>query len=45
MAGNQGKGTIFDLDGTLLPLDVDVFMKSYFRALGGYEALTCRTIT
>ena len=35
---NQGKGAIFDLDGTLLPMDVDVFMKSYFRALGGYVA-------
>lgn len=24
---------LFDLDGTLLPLDLDVFMKGYFRAL------------
>ncbi|WP_417755277.1 HAD family hydrolase, partial [Senegalimassilia anaerobia] len=32
------RAVFFDLDGTLLPMDVDVFMKSYFRALGGYVA-------
>ena len=43
MAGNQGKGAIFDLDGTLLDsmgvwdqVDID-FLQN--------EALTCRTIT
>ncbi|AOT68502.1 HAD family hydrolase [Geosporobacter ferrireducens] len=25
---------LFDLDGTLLPMDVDVFMSNYFKALG-----------
>lgn len=43
MASNQGKGAIFDLDGTLLDsmgvwdqVDIDFFQN---------EALTCRTIT
>lgn len=29
------RAIFFDLDGTLLPIDVDVFMKSYFKLLGG----------
>ena len=44
MAGNQGKGAIFDLDGTLLDsmgvwdqVDIDFLSKS--------RTLTCRTIT
>ena len=28
----------FDLDGTLLPMDTDVFMKRYFKALGVFAA-------
>lgn len=32
------RAVFFDLDGTLLPMDVDAFMKSYFTALGGYVA-------
>lgn len=28
----------FDLDGTLLPMDTDVFMKRYFKALGAFAA-------
>lgn len=28
----------FDLDGTLLPMDTDVFMKRYFKALGTFAA-------
>ena len=27
------RAVFFDLDGTLLPMDVDVFMKSYFLSL------------
>ena len=30
---------VFDLDGTLLPMDTDVFMKRYFKALGAFAAL------
>jgi len=30
------KALLFDLDGTLLPLDVDLFTREYFRAVGGY---------
>lgn len=29
---------LFDLDGTLLPMDQDVFIKEYFRELCGYAA-------
>ena len=29
----------FDLDGTLLPMDTDVFMKRYFKALGAFAAV------
>ena len=29
---------VFDLDGTLLPMDTDVFMKRYFKALGAFAA-------
>ena len=25
---------LFDLDGTLLPMDQELFMKAYFQALG-----------
>ena len=32
------KAIFFDLDGTLLPMDVEVFLKDYFRSLGGYAA-------
>lgn len=32
------QAVFFDLDGTLLPLDTDAFMRSYFQALGGYFA-------
>lgn len=32
------RAVFFDLDGTLLPMDVDAFMKRYFAALGGYVA-------
>ena len=32
------RAVFFDLDGTLLPMDVDEFMKQYFTALGGYVA-------
>lgn len=28
----------FDLDGTLLPMDLDDFMKSYFKSLGAFMA-------
>ena len=27
------KAVLFDLDGTLLPMDLDVFIKGYFSAL------------
>ena len=39
----QTKATLFDLDGTLLPMDQDLFVKAYFSALAehlvryGYE--------
>ena len=43
MAGNQGKGAIFDLDGTLLdPWAFGIRLTSIFFQ---NEALTCRTIT
>ncbi|MFZ5942787.1 MAG: HAD family hydrolase [Bacillota bacterium] len=32
------KAVLFDLDGTLLPLDLDLFIKKYFEALGPYFA-------
>ena len=38
------KAVLFDLDGTLLPMDQDVFVKTYFSLLAkhlapcGYEA-------
>lgn len=32
------RAIFFDLDGTLLPLDVDEFMRDYFAALGAYVA-------
>ena len=37
------KAVLFDLDGTLLPMDQDVFIKTYFKGLAtklapyGYE--------
>ena len=32
------KAVFFDLDGTLLPVDMDGFLKAYFQALGKYAA-------
>ncbi len=35
----KDKNTIlFDLDGTLLPIDMDIFIKSYFKLLSGHFA-------
>lgn len=34
MAQQTYRAIFFDLDGTLLPMDVDVFMKQYFTVLG-----------
>ena len=44
MAGNQGKGAIFDLDGTLLD-SMGVFGIRLTSIFFQNEALTCRTIT
>ena len=39
----QTKAVLFDLDGTLLPMDQDVFVKAYFKGIAkrlsahGYE--------
>lgn len=30
------KAVLFDLDGTLLPLDLDIFVKNYFASVGKY---------
>ena len=41
------KTVLFDLDGTLLPMDIDVFINVYMEALGkkfyelGYDAKHC----
>ena len=32
------RAVFFDLDGTLLPMEIDEFMRSYFGALGAYVA-------
>ncbi len=32
------KAVFFDLDGTLLPVDMDAFLQAYFKALGKYAA-------
>ena len=32
------KAVFFDLDGTLLPVDMDTFLQAYFKALGKYAA-------
>lgn len=32
------RAVCFDLDGTLLPMDLDEFLSSYYRALGTYAA-------
>ncbi len=32
------RAVFFDLDGTLLPMDIDEFMSSYFASLGAYVA-------
>lgn len=32
------RAVFFDLDGTLLPMELEEFMGSYFKALGGYAA-------
>ncbi|OUO89695.1 haloacid dehalogenase [Gordonibacter sp. An230] len=37
-AAGPYRAIFFDLDGTLLPLETDEFMRSYFAALGGYVA-------
>ncbi|MCD8316564.1 MAG: HAD family hydrolase [Eggerthellaceae bacterium] len=33
------RAIFFDLDGTLLPMDMDEFMKMYFKAIGKYVGL------
>ncbi len=38
MTDRRYRAVCFDLDGTLLPLDVDAFMKAYFRGLGAFVA-------
>lgn len=38
MANNRYKAIFFDLDGTLLPMDVDAFLKGYFEALAVHAA-------
>ena len=35
------KAVLFDLDGTLLPMDQDLFLKSYFKGIG--KKLFCET--
>lgn len=30
------KTVLFDLDGTLLPMDQDLFIKAYFGGIGNY---------
>lgn len=32
------KALFFDLDGTLLPMDMEVFLKNYFKTLAGFAA-------
>ena len=32
------KTCLFDLDGTLLPMDLNVFVKEYFKTLGAFLA-------
>ena len=32
------RAIFFDLDGTLLPMEIDEFMRTYFEALGAYVA-------
>ena len=32
------KAIFFDLDGTLLPVDMGAFLKAYFEALGAFSA-------
>lgn len=36
MTNRTYRAVFFDLDGTLLPMDVDAFMRAYFQALGAY---------
>lgn len=38
MANRTYRAVFFDLDGTLLPMDVDAFMKNYFQRLGAFVA-------
>ena len=38
MTNQPYRAVFFDLDGTLLPMDVNAFMKTYFHALGAYVA-------
>ncbi len=38
MNGKTYRAVFFDLDGTLLPIDLDAFMASYFKALGAHLA-------
>ena len=32
------RAVFFDLDGTLLPMDLDEFMNAYFKAIGSFVA-------
>lgn len=34
----QYRAVCFDLDGTLLPMDIEVFMRDYFQAIGAFAA-------
>lgn len=36
MPDNRYNAIFFDLDGTLLPMEVEVFLKGYFEALGAF---------
>lgn len=38
MKSRQYKAVFFDLDGTLLPIDMDAFLKGYFARLGQFAA-------
>ena len=38
MSQKTYRAVFFDLDGTLLPIDLDAFMGSYFKALGAHLA-------
>ncbi|MGN0302002.1 MAG: HAD family hydrolase [Anaerotardibacter sp.] len=38
MNNNKYKAVFFDLDGTLLPMDMDLFLKQYFGLIGQFAA-------